>query len=299
MKYFLNSCILILPIFFCLHSRAQNDTMTLAYKLERCHSSLNAKDILSFLEENKFTKKQILEMGTFISYHGNDKCGNELMNLCIAKHDSITAGDWHSYSVQNTKHGNYTEAIQALEKSLSINAREVEGYYGWVMLYYYRDYEKSLKHLNHYDELTPQDVDAPVGENIHFLKGLCYYQLSQYQNAIKEFELNEKFEASHFGQKNCNTYIYFYIARNYEKLNDLKNAEKFYKKAIKQTKFPIEANFYLGLLYKQLNKKDLSKKHLEKSLSNIILGYKQQDIYVELFDEVYKSQIEEALSSLK
>lgn len=296
MKYFLYSYLLLCLI--CgFNSKAQNDSLTLAYKLERCHKPIKAQDILEFLEEKQFTKTQILNMGTYISYHGNDKCGNELMNLCIAKHDNITAGDWHAYSVQNTKHGNYAEAIQALEKSLSINAKEVEGYYGWVLLYYYRDYKKSLKHLNHYDELTPQDVDAPVGENIHFLKGLCYYQLSQYQNAIKEFELNEKFEVSHFGQKNCNTYIYFYIARCFEKLNDLKKAETYYKKSIKQTKFPVEANFYLGLLYKQLNKNDLSKKYLEKSLKDIKLGYKQQDIYIELFDEVYKSQIEEALNS--
>lgn len=278
-------------------TKAQNDSLTLAYKLERCHKAINAQEILEFLEEKHFTKKQILEMGTYISYHGNDQCGNDLMNLCIAKNDSITAGDWHAYYVQNTKHGNYAEAIQALEKSLAINAKEMEGYYGWVLLYYYRDYEKSLKHLNHYDCLTPQDVDAPVGENIHFLKGLCYYQLGQYQNAIKEFELNEKFEINHFGQKNCNTYIYFYIARNYEKLNDLKKAENYYKKAIKQSQFPIEANFYLGLLYKQSNKLELSKKHIEKSLKDIKLGYKQQDIYVELFDEVYQTQIEEALNN--
>ncbi len=279
------------------YTKAQNDSLTLAFKLERCHKPIKAQDILDFLEEKHFTKRQILDMATYISYHGNDKCGNELMNLCIARHDSITAGDWHTYSVQNTKHGNYAEAIQALEKSLLINAKEVEGYYGWVLLYYYRDYEKSLKHLNHYDDLTPQDVDAPVGENIHFLKGLCYYQLHQYQKAIKEFEINEQFEVSHFGQKNCNTYIYFYIARCYEKLNDLKQAENYYKKAIKQSQFPVEANYYLGLLYNQINKKELGTKHLQKSLKDIKLGYKQQDIYIELFDEVYQSQIEEILNS--
>ena len=59
----------------------------------------------------------------------------------------------------------------------------------------------------------------------------------------------------------------------------------------------IEANFYLGLLYKQSNKLELSKKHIEKSLKDIKLGYKQQDIYVELFDEVYQTQIEEALNN--
>jgi len=283
-------------LFCAVNVKAQNDSLTLAYKLERCTKGCNAKDILDFLEEKYFTKKQIIEMGTYISYHGNDICGNELMKLCIAKHDSITAGDWHAYSVQNTKHGNYAEAIQALERSLAINAKEMEGYYGWVLLYYYRDYEKSLKHLNHYDDLTPQDVDAPVGENIHFLKGLCYYKMNQYQNAIKEFKINEKFEISHFGQKNCNAYIYFYIARNYEKINNLKQAETYYKKAIKQSQFPIEANYYLGLLYKQKNKIELSRKHLEQSLKDMKLGYKQQDIYIELFDEVYQTQIEETLN---
>ncbi|MBI3519770.1 MAG: tetratricopeptide repeat protein [Bacteroidetes bacterium] len=296
MKYFLNSYVFIcLLLSLCI--KAQNDSLNFAHQLERCHKGISAKDILKILEDNHFTKRQILDMGTYISYHGDDKCANELMNLCIAKHDSITAGDWHTYSVQNTKHGNYAEAIQALEKSLAINAREMEGYYGWVLLYYFRDYEKSLKHLNHYDDLTPQDVDAPVGENIHFLKGLCYYQLQQYQKAIKEFEINEAFEVSHFGQKNCNTYIYFYIARCYEKLTDFKQAEVYYKKAIKQSQFPIEANFYLGLLYKQTGKTNQGIKHLEKALKDIKLGYKQQDIYIELFDEVYQTQIEEVLNS--
>ena len=86
------------------------------------------------------------------------------------------------------------------------------------------------------------------------------------------------------------------MARNYEKLNDLKKAVLYYKKAIKQSQFPIEANYYLGMLYKQLHKMELSKKCLSKSLKDINLGYKQQDIYIELFDEIYKTQITEALN---
>lgn len=255
--------------------------------------------ILANLEEQQFSKEEILKVGSFLSYHGNDKCGNELMNLCIAKNDSITAGNWQTYSVQNTKNGNYAESFQALEKSFAINAKEMEGYFGWVLLYYYRDYKRALNHLNHYDDLTPRDVDAPVGENIHFLKGLCYYQLNQFQNAINEFENNEKFEITHFRQKNCNTYIYFYMARSYEKMNNLKQSKIYYKKAIKQSHFPVEANFYLGLLYKQMNNCRAARKHLEKSLKFITQGYKQQDIYIELFDEVYPMQIQEALISFK
>lgn len=277
--------------------KSQTDTASFAYKFEYCTKGCNAQSILETLEKNNFTKEQIIEMGTYISYHGNDKCANKLMTLCINKNDSITAGNWHAYSVQNTKNGNYSESIQALEKSLSINASEMEGYYGWVLLYYFRDYEKSLKHLNHYDDLTPTTTDAPVGENIHFLKGLCYYQLNQYENSIKEFEKNEKFEIEKFGQKNCNSYIYLYIAKNYEKMNATKLAEKHYKKAIKQSQFPVEASYYLGLFYLKNNKTESGKTHLQNALKFIKMGYKQQDIYVELFDEVYQSQIEETLNT--
>jgi tetratricopeptide (TPR) repeat protein len=293
LKYFQNSLLIIFTI-YGLSSKGQTDSLSL-YKLAKCTNLCNPSVILNILESKKYTKKEILEIGTSISYFGNDKCANELMNLCIAKNDSITAGDWHAYSVQNTKHGNYSESIQALEKSLAINAKEVEGYYGWVLLYYYRDYEKSLNHLNHYDSLTPNDVDAPVGENIHFLKGLCYYQLNQYQNAIKEFEVNEKFEVSHFGKKYCNSYIYFYMARCYEKSADLKNAEFYYKKAVKQSQFPVEASFYLGSLYIRNGKPEAGKKLLKKALTHAKQGYKQQDIYIELFDEVYLTQIQEVL----
>ena len=36
---------------------------------------------------------------------------------------------------------------------------------------------------------------------------------------------------------------------------------------------------------------------LERSLKDFIKGYKQQDIYVELFDEVYSLQIKEEIEN--
>ena len=80
-------------------------------------------------------------------------------------------------------------------------------------------------------------------------------------------------------------------------MNATKLAEKYYKKAIKQSQFPIEANYYLGLFYLKNNKTESGKTHLHNALKFIKMGYKQQDIYVELFDEVYQSQIEETLNT--
>lgn len=294
MKYFLNNYLLLLLLCRCgLH--AQTDTMSLGYKFSHCTRTCDPLVLYKFLKEKNYSKEDILEMGTYISYHGNDQCSNAMMKLCMAAHDSMTAANWHVYSVQNTKNGNYAEAVAALKKAVLLDPIDIEGYYGWVLLYYYRDYERSLKHLEHYDQLSP-GVEAPVGENIHFLKGLCHYQMSNYQKAIEEFGLNEDFEVTRFGRKNANGYIYFYIARCYDRLGNIKAAETYYKKAVKYTVFPTEAYYYLGMLHKY-NKGNASSgiRYLKDAYNLLLKGYKQQDIYVELFDEVYLTQVTEEL----
>ncbi len=296
MKYFLNS-FLILLILSCRFAISQTDTTkTIYYKLERCLKIQNAEAFYSNLITFKNSSRQILDLSSFILYHGNVTFGNSLQQLCLSKMDSISSNDYESISVQHTKNGDYQKAIQYLEKSIELDAKENENYYGWLLLYYYRDYRKALKHLNHFDDLTPNVIDAPVGENIHFLKGLCYYQLNLYKEAITEFEINKKFEIERFGIKNCNSFIYFYEARCFEKLTNLIEAEKNYKNAIKLSSYATEANYYLGLLYQSQKKIKLSQLAIYKSLQLIKKGFKQQDIYIELFDEVYQSQIEESIN---
>lgn len=278
---------------------SQNDTLTMNYKLERCLKAQNPTVFYNYLINNKFSSKEILNITSYTLYHGNETFGNALQNLCISKMDSISSDDYQSVSVQQTKNGNYHKAIEYLKKSISLDVKSNESYFGWLLLYYYRDYKNSLKHLNHFDSLTPNFIDAPVGENIHFLKGLCYYQLNQYNEALQEFSKNERFEIDRFGKRHCNSYIYFYKARCYDKMNDFVSAEQQYNNAIKQSHFATEANYYLGLSLMSQNKNRVAKKHLSLALELINKGYKQQDIYVELFDEVYQSQIEGAIKTLK
>lgn len=79
-------------------------------------------------------------------------------------------------------------------------------------------------------------------------------------------------------------------------MNDPQKAISYYKKAIKQSPYATEACYYLGVLYHEQRQKKEAEIYLHKALELIQKGYKQQDIYVELFDEVYQSQIEEALN---
>lgn len=299
MRFYQNKYILLFLVLSKLLI-SQKDTITLNYKFERCIKHFDAPVCYDFLKNtNKYSDNDIIKWCTNLLYHGNENAGYALQQYLISKMDTVSCHDYQEMSVQHTKNGDYEKAINFLEKAIAIDSRGHEDYYGWVLLYYYRDYDKALKHLNHFDDLTPSFVDAPVGENIYFLKGLCHYQKNDFINAIKEFELNRDFEKKRFGKKNCNTFIYFYLARCYEKMGNLKLAKKNYKLALSASNYATEANYYLGLLYIKQNKKELATKYVNYAYNLLKLGYKQQDIYVELFDEIYLSQIEETLTQLK
>ncbi len=299
MKYYLNSYYILLLALSNV-AVSQTDSLTLNYKFERCLKNFNTQKCYDYLKNDiKQDNKAILNWSTFLLYHGNETAGNALQKLCLSKMDTITCDDYQEISVQQTKNGDYEKAISYLEKAIAIDAKGHESYYGWLLLYYYRDYDKALQHLNHFDALTPNFVDAPVGENIHFLKALCHYQKNNIKEAINELEINRDYEIKRFGKKNCNSYVYFYLARCFEKNGNDKLAEKNYLLSIKASEYHTEANYYLGLLYDKQHKKVLAQKHVAKAQSLLKMGYKQQDIYVELFDEVYASQIEETLLLLK
>jgi tetratricopeptide (TPR) repeat protein len=105
-------------------------------------------------DTNLFHPKNLLSTGQYAVYVGDDKIGNELMHDAILKLDTLKGEDYRTLSVQNTKNGNYVVAIDALEKAVKLDST-INGYYGWVLLYYYHDYAKALRHLEKYDALTP------------------------------------------------------------------------------------------------------------------------------------------------
>jgi tetratricopeptide (TPR) repeat protein len=293
----MNSKIKIVLCIFCLHlctpqySSAQTWSMETQTFLDQFKSKLADSVVQNTPWQNP---KFLIQFGHQNLYFGNNTIGNELMQYGLSKLDTIKASDYHEASVQNTKNGNYIEAIAALEKAIQLDPT-YNGYYGWVLLYYYHDYEKALKHLEIYDALTPQFNDAAVGEDIHFLKGLAYLQLKNYEAAILEFDQNIKHYTKTFGKKWTNPYCSFYKGRCYQALNKLKKANLAFDTAIKIDSNCTEAYYYKGLNLIQMKKMQLAKPQLNKALALIKSGYKQTDVYVELFDEVYLADIELAI----
>lgn len=243
-----------------------------------------------------YNHNRIFDIGYKNAWLGYNERGEELMQYGLKKmkQDSLYYNMRHS-SVQNTKNGFWVQAIEKLEKSSS-QIPEISGYYGWVLLYYYHDYERALKHLEIFDNLTPNFVDAPQGECILFLKGICYMKMGNYLKAIEEFNESEKVSNERFGKYNYPFELQIYKGRCYEKLNNINEALKCYDLANKSVE-TVDGFYYKALILQKLNKKEEAKANLLKALELIKKGTKSQDKYVEMFDEVYTQDIEKALKN--
>ncbi len=230
-------------------------------------------------------------------YNGNNERGNQIMSFAISKMENPSAEIYHALSVQNTKNGNYNIAMSALEKAYEMDPDEAGAYYGWVLLYYYHDYEKSLEILNKYDDSTPGFSDWPMGECIHYLKGLAYMQLHKYEIAIQEFNTSIDNASKEHGEGWVDYQVYLNKGICLFNLKMHEEAIVVFNKAIKSNDKSSEAYYYKGLalLKLDLKDKDTACHNLNKAYILIKQGYKSSDTYVELFSEIYEQQVEQSI----
>lgn len=250
---------------------------------------------LDSLEFDTTNLEEVFNVGYHIIYNGQNKMGNALMQYALSFTDSISDSAYQAWSIRNTKNGNYAIAIDKLEKAMLINPEEISAYYGWVLLYYYRDYEKALKILEQYDAYTPNFADAPSGEDIHYLKGLCHFQMKNYKNAVKEFDIYITNLASTHGEDFVDVYTFVQKGRSLTELGKFDEAILSFKKAISYYKDCTEAYYFMGLTQVKMKKQSEACINFNIALDMINQGEKSNDVYVELFHEIYPQQIQKSI----
>jgi tetratricopeptide (TPR) repeat protein len=245
---------------------------------------------------NQLTLTLLAGIGSLDLYYGNNERGNALTEYALSKKDTISGEDYHAWSVQNTKNGNYNIAIAALEKAIQLNPEEGTAYYGWVLLYYYRDYEKALTVLEQHDTYTSNFSDAPMGEDIHYLKGLCHMQMQRYKKALEEFNTYITNLATTHGEDFVDVYTFVQKGRCLTQIGEFDEAIKSYQKAIRYYENCTEAYYFMGLTHLQMKEQDSACLNFNTALNLIQKGHKSADTYVEYFHEIYPQQIEESIA---
>lgn len=254
----------------------------------------------SYIESFKDSVKidnpyNLIGIGYFDVYMGNNQRGNAIMGYALSKIPNPDYELYHELSVQNTKNGNYKLAFQYLDIAAKLNP-EVYGYYGWVMLYYFRDYERALKYLEKYDSLTPNFSDFPEGENINHLKGMAYMNLKKYNRAIEEFDKYIQETSLKSGEDWVEVSTFYYKGLCFQFQKKYEDAIINYNKAIKYNDSFTEVYYQKGYCHIALGEKTNAKDNFQKSKELFQIGLKKQDVYIEIFHPVYIQDIEKAIT---
>ena len=242
---------------------------------------------------NQFLFMLLFQYGYSEVYAGNNKTGNKIMNYAISKMKKPDAEIYHALSVQNTKNGNYDIAIEALKKSYEINPRDAGAYYGWVLLYYYHDYEQALQVLNEFDDSTPDFSDWPMGECIHYLKGLAHKEMGQYELALNEFITSIENTSTENDANWVDYQVFLNKGISLFYLERYADAITAFNQAISNNDKCSEAYYFIGLSQLKLGNNESGCINLDKAHSLVSKGYKSSDPYVELFHEIYIQQVDQ------
>lgn len=232
--------------------------------------------------------------GSQLQWFGYEERGNKIIETSLNNVVDLDAQLYHTYSVQNTKNGNYDEAIRFMNTAAELDSSSADGYFGWILLFYYRDYEKALFHLNRLDHSTAF-VDHVSDMNILYAKGLCYKQLGKYEQALDLFKQSLDYERKEVGEDWINHQMYFQTGRTLHLLERHSEAIEYYVLAINSWNGSSESIYYKGLAEIEMGL-DTGCKNLKLALEKVRRGRKSSDMYVRQFDEIYVGQVEEMIA---
>ena len=149
---------------------------------------------------------------------------------------------------------NFTEIINLLEKSYSINKNDLNLVF--MLAGQYMDnymYEKAIGLLSLSSKYFPEN------HLIHFNKGNANIALGNTEKAIEDYLMSIKLNSNDFdSHKN--------LAKAYKDINDLENSYKVYKKMINLDKYDPSGYRGLGAVSILISKLNDAEKYLKKSL---------------------------------
>ncbi len=231
--------------------------------------------------------------GSQLQWFGYEEKGNKIIEKSLNLNKNVNAETYHAYSIQNTKNGNYDEAIRYLSIATEQEPLNGDGYFGWALLYYYRDYDKALFHLNRLDSSTAF-VDYVGDDNILYAKGLCYKQKENYGKALELFEAAIDYEVKEHGETWVTHQMLFQTGRTLQLLDRDLEAIEYYNRAIENWDGSSESIYYKGLAELKLGR-ETGCDNLNLALEKVKKGIKSSDSYVRQFDEIYVGEVEEMI----
>lgn len=202
------------------------------------------------------------------------------------------------FSYSYKKAGEHEKAMKMLNLALetdinpSAHLKNLD-YAAWNYLYFYRDYDNTIKTVDEILELTQYELEVSChGEPCLLLKGQALYRLGKYRQAIDVFESYQHNEIEQGFNPMDNFYVVFYKAICLSKVNQLDAAISNFSDLIK--KHPnAEVSYQLAQLYYRKSDVENSKNQLLEAEKALADGFTFKEPYFERFNKIFAYQIED------
>src|SRR5690606_16640107 len=182
------------------------------------------------------------------------------------------------------KAGEQIKAMEMLNKAVAIDTANGSTaaleYKAWSMLYFYRDYESTIKDVDKVIEISKIPYKGCHGESCLLLKAQAYYHLGEYKKAIENFDYLFTILKEQGVNPKDDFLANFYLEMNYFKLNDL-DKSLFYLEEQLSMPYSVKAelNFYAGQIYVLKNDNEKAKQHFLKAKELYLQNDKMNEPY--------------------
>lgn len=204
------------------------------------------------------------------------------------------AENFEEKSTPYTKNGDYHLAFSYLEQAYKIDPKGTLNYYSWVMLYYFRDYERALKLLTEHEKNSNSPHANAWGENVNYLKGLALKQMGRNEEAVSEFS---KYINNHGTYVDPYTYLYRGIV--YLNLDNYELALKDIELLLSKDQKSSAAYYWKAEVLAKNREYAEALNNLRISLDHVKRGNIRTDVYMELFDMPMITQVEDKIEEIE
>ena len=235
----------------------------------------------------------------FFKHHQGTPKAMTLLDEILAL-DSTNAEAWREKSIPYLKRGFPDQWFKYYEKAVQYDPKGWIGWRGYCYLYFYKDFKRAIDDFNATDTLTADFTDYPQAQSVHYMRGLCYYGLQQYDSALAYFQryIDEEMSGSG-GFDFIDQTVFLYRGLIHQKSGDHLKALEEFKLGLKIFEQSSDLHYHISRSHQKLGNLSLAKSEAKKAKEYFEMGYYHHRSYIEVMDQIYNYDIEQLLTDLK
>ena len=203
---------------------------------------------------------------------------------------------WREKGSPYVKRGDFAMWATYIDKAVELDPRAFLPVRGWCRFSFLRDYEGAIADLSRLDTLVNFHTIYASDFNIYLILGEANAALRKYDKALMYYDKDINNTIRESGENWMGLYDFLYRGILKYNMEDYSGALIDFDKEIKIYESLTDPYYYKGLAYLKLGKKTEALGQLKKALELINgKGFKHKDPYCEVQNEIYPSDIEEAL----